>query len=242
MKIKELLEAPLNPQDEPNFLRDLENAGWYDRRETKKLLQKYVPTIKKAGSGTFSTVYHKEGGDSVVKITHQMAGDECAIQYLLWAKKRQNNPHVPKIYSLKYTEAGDLYARMEPLQKFNGNKYNWSEKDIPMLVYFDSFCDVPSRFFMKALGYKNFASIPKEKRAKRFYTFGLRGILNHDEANKIEIWARRQFRSNLLIQTLKAIQNLSVKGHCTLDVDISFGHNVMIRPSTNEIVITDPLA
>lgn len=71
---------------------------------------------KRLGKGVFSEVWGQPGAETVIKVS--TSEDTCWLRYAKWAMKQPDNPHLPKIYSLKTykTRSGTLFvARMEKL-------------------------------------------------------------------------------------------------------------------------------
>lgn len=243
MKFKELFEAPLTSREEKKFLSQVsdyskEYEEWPRPDKVQKMLKKISPKSKKIGSGSFSDVYGKDRGKSVVKMSK--SDDACALLYLQWAQKQKDDPHVPRIYKLQ--SMGDsVYARMEPLKPLHALNYPWNQQHLSLLVYFNEF-----DLAVMALGYKTKNDIPEKYRYDNSIPSSL---LRHPAEwedlsvayqQQILKLAKSQNKTNSFIQTYEKIRKLDLS-RCFMDFEIRDGHNIMVRPSTNELVFADPI-
>ena len=230
MRLHDILkEAPFSPEQESRFLKDLKKQ-WATRRERDEyhyedLVQGHEPKANLVGSGSYASVFAKKGVPTVVKVTR--GTDICAMQYLKWAKRNQDNPHVPKIFSLETSRRGDVYVRMERLNELDVSKFKWSKKHLPFLYYWfqdekdkqnaewpPSDLDfITLHAWRKAYGNLKYMTFPKQVMDK--------------------------VKADSLVQTIVSINKLKRNG---CDIDLGLGHNMMVRPGTDTIVITDPLA
>ena len=230
MHLKEILnEAPFTDKQEERFLnalrQDVKKRGeWPPESKIGQMVRKVSPPARKVGSGMFSDVYGRNRSSVVIKLTNEE--DPMALKFLRYAKKH-NNPHLPKVFSLQkvitkeqdYT--GELvptinfYARMERLNKLVPKKYPWKPEHYPFLVW------------MRRRGHL--------EQAWRVDDY----IPNWEE---IRITGK-DIKATKLTRTLDTLARLRGKGE-GLDIAIgpSGGHNIMVRPGTNELVIHDPFA
>ena len=238
--------------------------AWADRREnrpTKQLtrynidLNKVIGPhlrkqgLKNLGKGQFAVVYGRPGSGRVVKVSKKE--DYCWLQYAEWCMK-QRNPHVPVIYHLESyevsiddTERPNPYIRFPsdtpPEEKTKGvpvffavmeslNPFKLANIDIkanlPLLAYLSEYVDgvhVPEEVFAQALG----VPLP---------TYGDR---DPEQSNKF--WRKidkltQQGSKHAAVKLFKKVEHMWER--CSGDMHDG---NLMIRPSTGEIVITDPI-
>lgn len=225
MKIKELIfEAPLAGSQEERLRRDIERSKDYRIGAIRDLIKKISPEARVLDGGTFGTVFHrvgnkpnKEADSKVIKIAFN---DRFTLRYLRWCLKNQNNPHVPKIYMLFSNTRKDqefLYVSMEKLAPIDAT-FKWGIEHIPFLTYlYYAERTVPSSLIVKIMGGQTPIDYIMNDRSVR------------------ESW-----------DTDPAVQVLKAAGKISNDrFDITVGErstsNVMHRPGTNTIVITDPV-
>jgi hypothetical protein len=258
MKIKEILqEAPLTDVGEKQFIDQMKGNNYGSNSKVE--LKKIDKNINQIGSGAFANVYGKKDSDTVIKIARWDGG---AVKYLRWCLKNQANPHVPKLLGLHVSpDKNFLYARMEKLVPADGRKYNWSVKDIPFLTYLKSQSPSTvspnmnatiSNLLSTAYGYPEYK--PKKPSGdthsyihhlntisggKRFIEF-----LNTLPEAASEI--KQSWRQDPMVKTLHYALNVLKKAVADdLDIEIrrrSTMHNIMMRPNTGELVVTDPVA
>lgn len=255
MKVRDLLqEAPFTAAQEEKFLKQLKSAQksefgneFPDKWEIAKLIKKIEPRATRLGRGSFGFVYGKPRGKSVVKVSH---GDPKAIRYLKWCLDHQDNPHVPKIYSL-YTSKNSLYVRMEPLSDITPS-FKWSKEHLPLLMWIHLNIEgVPLSIFESILGgVKRNAKEFKEKK-KDFNPFGtsaqhksaLKDLFSSDE--EFNAWLKKikaTWTDDQAVKVLKAAAKIN-GGSRFVDVlvDKHGAANMMVRPGTSTIVISDPV-
>ena len=232
MRLAEILnEAPFTDKQEERFLSSLKKKvdktkNWPEPAAMTRMVRSASPKAQKVGSGYYSQAYGRSRSNMVIKISHGGGGQEHdALKFLRWARK-QKNPHLPKIYNISkrtlrdentwYDEPSDVhvYVRMERLVPFKPNKYKWKPEHVLFLEW------------MKKNGYSYFEPdqvIPNWGELKR-------------KAKQLKI------KSSKLVRTLDALTKLT--GDEELDISISYedAGNIMLRPSTGEIVIHDPIA
>ncbi len=232
MRLAEILnEAPFTDKQEEQFLSSLKKKVdktkvWPELRAITKMVKSASPKAKKVGAGYYSQAYGRPRSNTIIKITHGEGGSETnALRFLRWAKK-QKNPHLPKIYNitkraLKTDDTWDdqpdvhVYVRMERLVPFIPNKYKWKPEHVPFIEW------------MIKHGYSYWEPdriIPNWEELKR-------------KAKQLKI------TSSKLVRTLQSISKID-GDHDELDISISShdAGNIMLRPSTGEIVIHDPIA
>lgn len=219
-----------------NF-KDFYNERDFDKRWN--LVQRNLPDFlnkkgwKKIGSGAYSTVYSKIGKNYVIKVFE----DDHAYQlYLEFIQQNRNNPHVPKIQKimidaskqkeintnevgiimmekLKPVEYSDISWRFLILENFKQYLRNVDAIHTPL----DEFLEYFKKRYIQEYGHRKYHF----KSIKRFDYFL--------ESN-LEI-------CRLLYNLRKFLQQ---KGENKF-FDLHSG-NFMIRPSTGEIVVSDPIA
>lgn len=242
MKVKDIVtEAPFNPKQEKEFLSKLRSAeqedGWPDQSVIAGLIQQIEPRATEIGSGMFGYVYGKPKGKSVIKTAHN---DPDALRYLRWCLKNQSNPHVPKIYSIYTAKTGpkqpyhSFYVRMESLADIPQN-FSWGEEHLPFLTLIDAEGgEVPGPVYAKAFGFRRYEEWQEMAALSDYFD-------NDKDYRQFVVDMRRAWKTNPLTQPLMAARKISGA------LDIGFGtdeifQNAMMRPSTKEIVITDPVS
>ena len=230
---KGLHETPFDARQEKRFLTALKQdvkkkKYWPAERRVTQLVKNISPKAKKVGSGHYSQAYGRERSRSVIKITRDGDGADT-LKFLKWVKDKKN-PHFPKIYSIEnlktnqrpesernYWDIYDdthVYARMEKLVPLHAKKYKWKPEHVPFLewMFLNDIGDRPEYI----TGYKKWTKLKREARRKRIY-------------------------SSKLVQAMRMVKRL---GDGELDISLisdERAHNLMVRPSTGEIVIHDPI-
>lgn len=147
MKVHQIItETPLSPSEEKRFLsgfrKEIQKTGrWPSQKHTKTILKSVSPKTRQIGKGATSVAYGRKGSDTVIKISKEGADAQETLEFLRWAKQ-QKNPHLPKVYNIQEPHRGDpnagefyAYVRMERLQPLNIEKFPWSEKHVPFLLW-----------------------------------------------------------------------------------------------------------
>lgn len=264
MKIKEILqEAPLDATQEEDFLSAMKQSGY---RRPFDALKAIDSRIGQLDSGAYADIYSlpssephdSPGSDTVIKIARN---DDGAIKYLTWCRRNQSNPHVPKLLGLHVSpDKKFLYARMEKLKPVTGKEYKWSSKDIPFLTYLKSqsldtvridMNDIISKLLSR-YGYSEYRHgamgdihsytyhLDKISSRKKFNEF-----LNTIPEAASEI--KQSWRTDPMVKALHYALNVlkRIDPDNNLDIEVRYYgimHNIMQRPKTGELVVTDPLA
>jgi len=229
---KKIQETPFTDKQEQRFLTTLKQNvkrtdTWPSSQKMTKMVRGASPKAKKVGSGGYSQAYGRKGSTKVIKLTHDGDGVQT-LRFLKWAKQKKN-PHFPKIYGLEKIEAEprherfywdtggretNVYVRMEKLVPLHTNKYKWKPEHVPFLewMFLNDLGSRPSWI----TGNEKWKKLKREARRKRIY-------------------------SSKLVQAMRMVKRL---GGGDLDItltDDAKAHNLMVRPSTGEIVIHDPI-
>jgi hypothetical protein len=230
-----------------------QTQAWADKRENRpvhqltrsnidlnKILGPHLRKqgLKNVGKGQFAVVYGRSGSNRVVKVSKKE--DYCWLKYAEWAMG-QNNPHVPEIYHLESYQVSiedqdtDLemgtvkvvsvfFAVMEKLKPFKVKDINIKD-NLPLLVYLSEYVDgidISDEVFARALGAKPESDNWVSQYSDKFY----------EKLGKLE----RQGSRHPAVKLFTKVENMWER--CAGDMHSG---NLMIRPSTGEIVITDPI-
>ena len=227
--LSQVHETPFTDKQEQRFLTDLKQnkKDWPGQTKMSRMIKQASPSAKKVGSGMYSRAYGRDRSNVVIKISkHADTNNANTLDFLKWAK-RKRNPHLPKIHSIKqfkedvpdwhwgaHDEWSNIYVRMERLVPLFPRKFKWKVEHVPFLkwMYFNDFGDHPESFF----GEKRWKEIEKESVRKRIYTSKLTQLMRqldkrYDDNIDIHLYSNQK------------------------------AHNLMLRPSTGEIVIHDPI-
>jgi hypothetical protein len=224
------------------------NRAWYEtefEHPSSDLANVLGPHLKKKGlkrlgEGAYAVVYGRPGSDRVVKVSQIQ--DRCWLMYANWAMGQQHNPHVPDIHHLEtYTlttpgspdwtggeKINVFFAVMERLLPFDEKHIDFdNETNIELLAY-----------LAHHEGFRNYTQLQrgvghKKNPFKRPYNYW---DPDPKYINKVRKFAKRG-ATHGVIKLFKQV----VKKWKTCSGDFHDG-NIMIRPSTGEFVITDPLA
>ena len=228
---KKIQETPFTDKQEKRFLTSLKQdvtkkKYWPSDRGMLKLVKKASPPAKEIGRGMYSAAYSHNRSGTVIKITDDGQGADT-LRFLRFVQTK-NNPHFPIIYSLKRihrTQKDDydevhVYVRMEKLIKLDPETFNWKPKHVPFLEWMHDhgYGDDPDEVVEKAEDYGS----------------------GRWEALK-KIARKKKIKSSRLVQAMQMIERLADE---ELDIHLSaifVAHNIMVRPSTGEIVIHDPI-
>ncbi len=234
--LSQVHETPFTDRQEQRFLTTLgqdvdKRDSWPSPHRITKMVKDVSPKAKKIGSGGYSDAYGRDRSSMVIKLTHGGDGAET-LRFLKWAKQKKN-PHLPKVYSIKKIQSApkptefddfwgssddvNVYARMERLVPLHPNKYKWKPEHVPFLEW----------MFLTDHGDR-----PEY-------------IVGGDKWRKLKSQASRQrIYSSKLVQALKMVTRLAgIDDFDELDITLisdQIAHNLMVRPSTGEIVIHDP--
>jgi hypothetical protein len=207
------------------------------------------------GSGAFSVVYGRPESDRVVKVSHKR--DICWYRFADWAMRHQNNPHVPIIYHLesysitsqKQRYGGRLgrkqtvpifFAVMERLEPYRSDKLN-PNIDPSLLAYFDKHfgINVGTTRLHDAMGGMDKPYHHKEKQGWRWNDPDFQKKYNKYE-RKYYTKLGQAAKPGTKHPFVKAFREVERKWKsCKGDLH---AQNLMIRPSTGELVIVDPIA
>lgn len=238
MKVRDLLEAPFDDAQEKEFL-DNTPLRSMNKSTSKYRVRDVDPDAEEVGEDdpvktAYGRVYVKPDSKWAVKIFHN---DPKTVAYLKWAKEHQDNPYVPKIKTLKVEKDKDgetAYVRFEKLEPIDKN-FPWKEHHIPFLLYADALQldHVPNFYFSKAMGVEH---DPSSRQRHELF----------DNLRAYDFWKKENMKKAEADQHLvDAFNEASDIAQGPLDISFwSNGkvHNIMRRPGTDELVITDPIA
>lgn len=235
-------------ENRPKLTRNqLWNRPWWEQAEYEgsniDLSQELGPYLhkkglKELGSGAFAVVYGRRGSNRVVKISTDL--DKCWLKYANWAMGQHNNPHVPDIHHLEsytITTSGHgtrsgrraspvFFAVMERLLPFAEEHIN-VEKNLPILAYlaryqgFDAFTKM-----QRGVG-------QKQNPFNRPHSYWSPDPKYMHRLNKFAGEGKKHPAVKLFRRVAEKWKNCQGDFH---------DGNIMIRPSTGEFVVTDPVA
>lgn len=221
MKLKQIFEAPFTDKQEDRFLTALRqdvkrHSSWPSPIKVKKMVKAVSPKAKKIGAGAFSQAFGRDRSNVVIKLTHDGDGEDT-LRFLRWAKSKRN-PHLPKIFSIKKIKSRDeggvydtnVYVRMEKLVPLYPRRFKWKPEHVPFLEW----------MYLNDYGEK-----PE-------YVTG------------DKIWKKikqgKRIHTSRLTQLMRMLNRLNRGDELDIAIDSNAAHNIMVRPSTNEIVVHDP--
>lgn len=252
MKIHQIIqEAPFTDEQEAKFLNSMNDEDWHSSVKWRDNIQDIRPDIHKIGGGAYANVFGTDKDDTVLKIA---GNDKGAIAYISWCIRNQKNPHVPKILKMvKSPNKTFLYVRMERLKMPTGKILTL--ETIPALMYvasrFDERCidlDVIRQFIYPALMsiyYIPYHDVGKYEDAERW---NKQEVLNNILLNNPSVLSKlqKEWSKDPLTQVFRFVNKARKSTKVFKDFRISAEgydmHNIMQRPSTGELVVTDPLA
>ena len=179
--------------------------------------------FKKLGGGLYSDVYGRPQDKYVVKISKYY--DPCFLKYSEWMASQTDNPYVPHFEWYKTYESIKGPLIILPVEKLRHlTRADFNNIEDPAIC-------------IGLLRYGNLYDADNDKLRKKLKDQGyLKGTLNFEISKELV----KKFASHQFIQTIATIHKKFTKGgKCSLDLHAG---NFMIRPSTNTIVITDPLS
>lgn len=248
MKIRELLESfidetPLDDQQEVDYLARIDkqlSSKNPNRDAFKDELSAIDPDVGVVGTGSWADVYGKTGSDQIIKVA---LGDTGAMSYLRWATQHQDNPHVPKIH--KMVNVGrNVYARMERLVPAERNIAELTPYEIEWLVYLATvhYVAVPASCYQVVKDYyvNNVPNGAYAIKPKRTLQPTASIIADSMAVPGVKPYFNRVWAGNGLVEVI----NACIDSGQALDIamyDDGSMLNVMQRPGTGELVITDPL-
>lgn len=235
MKIADLLEAPFTDKQEREFFKRVRNLDDVSYLDVHAIHPRAV-----ADGGAYASVFTHPNSKYAVKIA---TADPRTVKYLKWCAANQSNPYVPKIYSIKESKSKNTaYIRMEKLDNFS-KKFQWSEKHLPMLWFWHhNIHRLHAVTWAQALGLK----IPENKRYSNSEEMAsLPGSLfpDKDEFKKFKAEMQAASVKDPIAKVINAAKKFAYDDtHLDLTLSVDGASNVMVRPGTNQLVITDPVA
>jgi len=206
---------------------------WADRNVNQQYPPEYVdlnqilgPFLKKKGlknlgSGAFSVVYGRPSSNRIIKIS--IISDRCWLSFANWAIS-QNNPHLPKIYHLEsysvITKSHSTRSGKKTIPVFFAVMEKLDALDVETIFTIDE-AYMPFLAYVHKKGHGDWD-----------------GLLGNIEWGKYG-GKRKLIEASKKDPIVKLFQRIEKKWKtCFGDLKLD---NLMIRPSTGEIVITDPV-
>lgn len=212
--VSDVLEARLD-ELKPSHAKGLRDMGEKDADALHGFLQQHG--FKELGNGLYSSVWGSQNSNAVVKVTHGV-GDKCWLSFAETIGKHPNK-HFPKIskvqvYTDQSTQKPNFYCFMERLT------------DIFDMPITDD--DVELAAFL--LGHFGIQVMPPPKIAE---------LLGSNITPSVLKDVGQSYRdANSLLETIEFLQS-NIPHACRWDLHDG---NIMWRPSTNTLVITDPFS
>lgn len=215
MKFEELYSVLTEQETRQSLVEKMKNKGW-----------------EYSGNGEYGTVLSRPDKNYVLKIYNDYAYD----QYLEFIKEHSDNPHVVKISGILEYGKGLKMVSIEKLNPIKDSK--WREKIATGYADFldrgktdaDNFYNTLEKFeewFTE--------SMLKDMEYYKKNPYFQQHVLINKKANR-----RLKFFIENHLPLFKIIYELDKFRDTDTTLDLHLG-NFMIRPSTNEIVVTDPL-
>lgn len=199
---------------------------------------------KEIGSGSFAKVFEHPEKDYVMKLFT----DQCYLAFLRFLERHQNNPHIVKVKSIDIIPKGDNVGlvAIEKLKKANFS--NWRNNLALSFGGYLSSTTIGNRSLETVVdGFMN--KVKKDENSmKQYYVVKNQDTPEKDFRQKISHHDRLLRRVEFFIEDnlplARALYELSKylemnSNFCRFDLHSG---NFMIRPSTGEIVITDPVS
>jgi hypothetical protein len=215
-------------EDYEDFLHYLETKGW-----------------ERAGEGAFGIVYKKPNKNYVIKVYKD---DEAYDNFLNFIERNQNDPHIPKIKRRILPLANNqsknygivAIEQLDDLITYNKSDWTWVLVQQFQIQLYNS--------NIGNLSFDKYLEIVVEKVRKR-YENDLEAEIKQLKNSVIMSRYRQKLRlldyfveSNIeIFKTFYRLRKFLEKNNKTHTYDLHSG-NFMIRPSTGEIVVTDPIA
>jgi hypothetical protein len=230
MDFRQFYEQTTNNQDNDyeDFLHYLETKGWVW-----------------AGEGAFGIVYKKPNKNYVIKVYKD---DEAYDNFLNFIERNQNDPHIPKIKRRILPLANNqsknygivAIEQLDDLITYNKSDWTWVLVQQFQIQLYNS--------NIGNLSFDKYLEIVVEKVRKR-YENDLEAEIKQLKNSVIMSRYRQKLRlldyfveSNIeIFKTFYRLRKFLEKNNKTHTYDLHSG-NFMIRPSTGEIVVTDPIA
>ena len=227
-----LREADIH--DERNLLR----TKWENPAQIRRWLLENG--FKRLGGGVFSTAYAKPGSKRVVKIS--LRKDECWLKFAKWALTQTANPYLPKIWFIQEYEG---LRRSKSTRKQVPTKFFISivERLNPAAddhgLHYGVIDNINDPVPLAAIaGYSPHLDPSEEEQlGERLAELG--AIREHTSG--IRRASQRYVQKNKNHPFVKAMNKIKSMTGSDCWNDLHSG-NFMYRPSTNSLVLTDPLA
>ena len=186
---------------------------------------------KYLSSGSFVSVYSKPDKNFVLKIYDDASYDN----YLEFMKKHSDNPHVAKVSKPIDYGKGLKIVAIEKLIPLKDSK--WREKiSEKYAMFLDTGKSDKNDFYITLEKFEEYFTKENESDINYFQRANLKDCLLDAKKSKRRL---RFFIENHL-SLFRIIYELDLFRDTNTTLDLHFG-NFMIRPSTEEIVVTDPL-
>lgn len=222
---------------------------FYEQKEQKPY-DDFIDFLRKKGwsqigFGSFGTVFGKSNKNYVIKVYHD---DPAYERFLDFIEQNQNDPHIPKINRRIIRQPKDSrdsdydygVVAIEKLGKLERSRWRWDMvplfqkflKGIGVLnLSFDEYIDKSIKSVRQDL--QEDIDFYKDNPHGKYYSHSYRKLLK-----RLDYFVE----SNLgLFKTFYKFKKFLEDNNATHKFDLHSG-NFMIRPSTGEIVVIDPIA
>ena len=201
----------------------------------------YSLGYRNAGEGNFGQVFKKENQEIVVK--RLMQADPAYKAFVEFTKKNKGNPHLPRIagpYKIGINEKDYIYIieKLQPLTIFGNESEPWGPDETEM--------------WDRTKSKRSWDGAIVEDIMRMIHNFGLHKLsditVDKSGTHKALYNMKNKYGTKKIKQVMKeygpflktAMQIKREFQHEHL-IDL-FKRNVMLRPSTGDLVITDPIA
>lgn len=221
--------------DELRREKDHAMKNWKSVKQVQAFLRR--EGYKRLGKGAFAEAWAQHGSDTVIKIS--TVEDVCWLRYAKWAKSQPDNPHLPKIHSLKTynTKDGTLFvARVEKLKEVD----HYFDKIMTQIGREKDYKKVAEMLWVGLLGYDTIQDLLSESNIVRSLANSTikKEYFPHFTVPEMIAHLLAGARRTKLAQTVKKAHQYILKDRQCYE-DLHAG-NVMMRGDT--VVIMDPAA
>jgi len=211
-------------------------TDWTSYPELRQFLRKHK--FRAMGSGAFSTVYSKLGYPTIIKVSGEE--DKCWLKYASYAIEEQHdNPYVMRVkWVKKYKTRNTADTIYDDSTKPATLFVSGIEKLVPINTKIIK--TVPDIVPLAWLFMDDTGTLGAFEREEYAIYDRLNKSFNFDAEHDNYDAAQNFLNQNKNHPFLKAVSEIKkLNRNCRSDLHLN---NIMYRPSTNNLVITDPLA
>lgn len=215
----------------PKHMMKFNLKNWTGYKEIQNFLMK--ANYRKIGEGHYASVWESNSDNRIVKIA--IKEDLAWIEVAKWVMKQPPSKHLPKIFSFREYESDDMkyfIATMEKLEPFK--KYHWKFNTLQDIGLY---CLLTEEIYNHEISFTELITNDV-----------IKPILDkHPETKDLDTFDREQLLFKLaqqheFIQLLRKLYNNVRKNPHMNYVELDLSEdNIMYRPSTDSLVITDPI-